>query len=602
MRPRGDGGGGRRAIAAALGLALGLAFTWTLGCGERSGPGPGARVAGEAEETGAGGAEDDPLGPREPLQLTSLGPTETVVIALRALPEALDPLGELDPWGQRVVDDLLFEGLVRRSPAGHPWAEPALADRCEVDDDLRGLRCHLPEGRSFHDGEPVTIDDVLYSLEGWLGGRAERRRLANGLDGLKAIAVDDGPSGDRDPGRWLRITFEERDPLILERIAAMKVVPKARHRGRAQAFAREPIGSGPMRLVSLDKEKMVLERRDDADPERTGARRIVLRALPDGAQALMLLRRGEVHMIGEVSPVHVPRELQKPGMAARFRAYLLSPPRYDLLLYNLREGPQSGPRLRAALAQAIPWATLEGEIYGRPGLRLAAPVDRSPPQPIDLVALADGQVEGIGLDPWLARADPAADAAAATAAAATLDALGWELERGVRRRSTGQLRLPLMWDGSSGLATELSGALRNAWRELGVQAPSVTAHWGYLTKPLGAGDFSLALVRYADVSESDLHGLFHSRGKANFSGVVDPALDAAIEAFRAARTPEQRRDAQEAMAGRLAELQPATVLHAPLEIMLASRRITGLTFVDDLPRLDRLGLGGEGSDAPLDPR
>ncbi|MCA9660574.1 MAG: hypothetical protein KC486_19690, partial [Myxococcales bacterium] len=328
---------------------------------------------------------------------------------------------------------------------------------------------------------------------------------------------------------------------------------------------------------------------------------IVLRALPDGAQALTLLRRGEVHLVAEMSPSHVPKELAKPGMAARFRAFLTTPPVFDLLLYNLREGPQSGPRLRGALAEAIPWSRLDSEVYPRPGRRPAAPVDRDPPRALDLVAIAAGDLEGQGLEPWIERPDPEADARGAAAAAATLDALGWESERGIRRRSTGQLRLPLMWDGSQGLAAELSGILRGSWRELGIQAPSVTAHWGYLTKPLGAGTFSLALVRYADASQSDHFNLFHSRGKANYSGVDDPALDAAIEAFREARTPDGRRDAHAALADRLAELRPVTVLYAPAGILLASRRITELTFIDDLPRLDRLGLGGEASDALLLP-
>lgn len=568
-----------------------------LACGE-TGPrrGVGADMA---ALSGSSGAVEDVGAERAPLQLTSVGPTETVVIALRELPEALDPLADLDPWGQRVVDDLLFEGLVRRWPEGYPWAEPALADRCAIEPGDRALRCHLAQGRTFHDDTPVTVEDVVYSLESWLGPRAAKLRRSHGLDGLENVEVFDGPSDELDAGRWIRISFDAADPLILERIAAMKIVPKSKRRGRKQAFSKEPIGSGPMRLAAVDAEKMVFERTDAVDPERTGARRIVLRALPDGAQALTLLRRGEVHLVAALSPDHVPKELGKPGMAARFNAFLRTPPIYDLLLYNLREGAQSGPRLRGALAESIPWARVDREVYGRPGLRPAAPVDLDPPTKLDLRAIAEGDLEGQGLEPWLRAADDEADVRGSASAAATLDALGWELDRGVRRRSTGQLRLPLMWDGTKGLASDLSGLLRGAWREIGVQVPSVTANWGYLIKPLSAGTFSLALARYADSSHSDLHTFFHSRGRGNITGVDDPALDAAIETLREARTPDLRREAQRTIADRLGELRPVTVLFAPVEILLSSRRITDLDFVDDLPRLDRLGLGGEASDALL---
>ncbi len=596
-RTRVGQGTGWRAARVAVEIVLGGLLA-VAGCGGPSAPVEASpEVAASGTTDAAASGTTDAL---EPVEWAASGPTETVVIALRGLPEGLDPLGELDPWGLRVVDDLLFEGLVRRSEEGHPWVVPALAERCDPLHGGREVLCHLVEGARFHDGAPVTVDDVLYSLTAWVGPRAANRRLAYGLGGLQSVEVVDGPAGARDPGRWIRLAFEAADPLVLERIAAMKVVPRARHRGRASAFAREPIGSGPMRLAQVDDDRWIFERRDDVPANRTGARRIVLRAVPDGAQALTLLRRGEVHLIAEVSPVHVPRELGKPGMAARFRGFLVSPPRYDLLVFNLRTGVQSGPRLRGALAQAIPWSRLAA-LYGRPSLRLTAPVDRHAPSPVDLAAITEGRVAGAGLDAWLATVEPSADDAGRMNAAATLDALGWTLERGLRRRSTGNLRLALTWDGSSGLASELVAILKGAWRDLGVQVPSVTATWGFLQRPLGAGEFDLALVRQADRSDADLYELFHSRGRLNYAGVDDDALDAAIEAFREARTPAERATAKEAMAGRIAEIQPVVVLHAPLAITLASARVTELVFVDDLPVLDRLGLGGEAEGALLDP-
>ena len=41
----------------------------------------------------------------------------TLVVAVRKLPDAFDPMDELEPWGRRLVDDALFEGLTRADPA-----------------------------------------------------------------------------------------------------------------------------------------------------------------------------------------------------------------------------------------------------------------------------------------------------------------------------------------------------------------------------------------------------------------------------------------------------------------------------------------------------
>ena len=539
-------------------------------------------------------------------------------IAMRHLPTSLDPLGDLDPWAQRVADDLVFEGLVRRQGDRHPFVEPALADRCfgVPEDAPKTIYCRLRPGAVFHDGEPVTLDDVVYSLSWWLDARRAAARQRLGLGGLRRAEVAESlprrfegtVDADAGVGRWVVIGFETPEPLALELIAEMKVVPRAKHRNRASAFGRNPIGSGPMRLTTLDPDRWVLERVEpseqsestpDAPPTRTtGVERIVLRAIPDGSEALTALRRGDVHLLAEVAPVHVPRELTKPGMAARFEAWLTSPPRYDLVLYNLRRGPQAGPRLREALDLAAPRIEV-ARLHAMPPQRwgdgpLRAPIDLHDPTPVDLTAL---HAAGIKASWGMAGLpDPLDDEPVERdrqEAAAMLDALGWALERGVRRRAGTALRLVLMWDGERGEGAKMAAAVRDAWRDIGVQVPYATASWGYVHGLMRKGEFDMGLVRLSERTDADLHPYFHSRGELNITGVADAELDAALDAFRSARDRAGRQDAKARIAERLAVLRPVTVLYAPTEVMLMSRRLTGVHFVDDLPVLDRLELGPE---------
>mgnify|MGYP002777944545 CR=1 FL=1 len=546
--------------------------------------------AGCGGEPGAPAAAEGPIaaGPTPTAISPAPAPDDTLIVAVRRLPTGLDPLSELDPWGQRVADDLLFEGLVRRRTDAAPWAESALAERCEPDPAARGFACRLREGAEFHDGSPVTREDVLYSAEQWLGPRGQALRQRYGLDGLRAAeAIDGPPGGPKDSsGRWVRLSFEQDDPLALEKLAAIKIVPRARHQAGG-SFAAQPIGSGPLRLLAQDDVQLTFER---VTPAPGLAKRIALRAIDDGAAALTALRRGEVHVLAEVAPVHVPKELAKPAMASRFVAYLVSPPRYDLALFNLREGVQAGPRMRQALDLATPRGELAQQVYGLRGLPAAVPVDLHAPAPIDLVALAEGRDAEAGLGPLAGPPDANADAAGRAAADAILTELGWIFERGVRRRQTATLRLPLTWDPSPGLATGVARALRAGWKQIGIQAPSVTASWGYVvTNLLRAGKFSVALVRLAGASDHDLAPWFHSKGAHNLTGLADGILDAALDAYRLAATRADRDAAKRAIADRLAALRPAIVLHAPVAVTLFSRAVTGIAFADDLPRLDRLG-------------
>ncbi|MBK7823934.1 ABC transporter substrate-binding protein [Nannocystis sp.] len=510
---------------------------------------------------------------------------DTVVIALRRLPVSLDPTDELDPWGQRVVDDLLFEGLTRRVD-GSPWGAPALAERCLVEHEGRSVACQLRPGARFHDDQPVTVADLLYSINLWIGPRGANLRQRYGLDAIKS--VEEGPPAGASGDGWVRISFAHADPLVLERLAALKIVPRARHPG--PRFAQQPIGSGPMRLLAQSETQMVFVR-SEAIPGR--AQRLELRAQIDGAASLTALRRGEIHLLPELAPTHVPRELGKPGMAARFVAFLLSPPRYDLVLYNLREGPQAGPRLRGALDQAVPHSEIAA-LHGEPGLAIVAPVDLDAPSPIDLVAIAEDRILEAGLGPFTPpnqAPDRETEAANRLAADLVLTELGWIDQRGQRRRGTTALRLPLSWDGSAGLATNTARALRAAWKQIGVAAPSVTAGWAYILSLLRVGKFSLALARLAGASDMDLSPWFHSRGAHNLTGIADSELDAALDAYRHANSRAERDAAKRAVAARLAALHPVSVLHAPVAVLLASRALTGLEFIDDLPRLDSLGLG-----------
>lgn len=576
---------------APLAAALLLVSLSAFGCGSNG------EAADEDGET-AVGALGVGLGDPEAADAADPALNEAIAIALPQLPRKFDPLDDLEPWAARVADDLVFEGLVRRAGDRYPWVEPAIADRCEVDREyaVASVVCHIPTGIRFHDGTELDLDDVIYSLEYWLDPRRVWEKQRRGLANLERIEIVDGPTGassaDRDPGRWVRIGFDKREPLALEALAAVKIVPRDAHRGKETRFSQQPIGTGPMAITSVGEDRIVLERFTDFhDPERrTASGKIVLRAINDGAEALTALRRGDVHLLPELAPVHLPVELGKPGMSGRFVAWVVSPPHYDLLLWNLRSGVQAGPALRVALHDALPLSAIARQVYGAPGLPVAAPIDMHTPTPIDLAALEDIKLGEPMRGGLLSLPSLDDDTQALIGASAALDALEWPLDRGLRQRAGGPLRISLTWDGQSGRPAELVGLIRAAWEAIGVSVPEATASWSYLLTLMRKGEFKAALVDLGGHSDEDLYHLFHSRGAINFMGVADEQLDRALEDYRGAPDRAARDAAKQRIGERLAQLRAVSVLYAPTHVMLTSRRLTGVEFVDDIPRLDRLSL------------
>jgi ABC-type transport system substrate-binding protein len=583
---------GDRTCARALAgyLAVVVVGPWAIACGsggEPDGPTRETEIGEFGVSGGLGSSEDDSADPAL---------SEAIAIALPQLPRKFDPLDDLEPWAARVADDLVFEGLVRRSGDRYPWVEPAIADRCEVDREyaVASVVCHIPSGIRFHDGRELEVEDVVYSLSYWLDPRRVWDKQRRGLANLERVEIVDGPTGskDRDPGRWVRIGFDKREPLALEALAEIKIVPRNAHRGKQTRFAQQPIGTGPMAMTSFGPDRIVLERfAEFRDPERSAAAgKIVLRAFSDGAEALTALRRGDIHLLPELAPVHAPVELGKPGMSGRFAAWLVSPPHYDLILWNLGSGVQAGPGLRSALHDALPLSAIVREVYGSPGLAVGAPVDSHEPTPIDLAALEDikqGEEVRGGLLPLPSLED---DGRALIGASAALDALEWPLDKGFRRRAGGPLRISLTWDGQTGRAAQIVARIRGAWEAIGVQTPEASASWNYLLVLLRKAEFKAALVRLGGHSDEDLYPLFHSRGAINFGGVADTELDRALDDYRGAPDRAARDAAKQRVAGRLAQLRVVSVLYAPTAVMLASRRLGGIEFVDDLPRLDRIAL------------
>jgi ABC-type transport system substrate-binding protein len=275
-------------------------------------------------------------------------------------------------------------------------------------------------------------------------------------------------------------------------------------------------------------------------------------------------------------------------MAARFVAYRRTPPVYDLVLYNVDTGVQAGPRLREALHSGVPRERAEREIYGFPGLHLEAPVDLEAPTPIDLAALVDARAGELGRAGLPAPLPATTDPAGIASAVAELERLGWPLERGSRRRAGGQLRVTIMWDPAPGRATALFELLREGWRALGIVVTQATASWSYLSTLMRAGQFDVALVRLAEPSDADLFDHFHSRGETNMAKVRDAVLDQALEDYRSADDRTGRDAAKVRIAERLTALRVSTILHAPVEIMLIDKRVSGVHFLDDLPLLDSL--------------
>ena len=62
----------------------------------------------------------------------------------------------------------IFDPLIYMNPDGSEEPEPRIAESWEISDDGMDYTFHIREGIKFHDGTPLTAEDVAFSLESYL--------------------------------------------------------------------------------------------------------------------------------------------------------------------------------------------------------------------------------------------------------------------------------------------------------------------------------------------------------------------------------------------------------------------------------------------------
>src|SRR4030042_7010542 len=114
-------------------------------------------------------------------------PGGPLTIALSAEPPGLDPTTNPAATIKRVVTYHLFDSLLKVNRKG--GVVLALAKGYEVSKDGKQYTFHLPGGVKFHDGKPLTAEDVKYSFERLLDPKtaAPNRKYYEGIESIEAV-------------------------------------------------------------------------------------------------------------------------------------------------------------------------------------------------------------------------------------------------------------------------------------------------------------------------------------------------------------------------------------------------------------------------------
>jgi peptide/nickel transport system substrate-binding protein len=215
----------------------------------------------------------------------------------------------------------IHDALVKPMPAG--IYTPSLAERVSVSQDglIHGFT--IRRGAKFHNGDPVTAEDVKFSFERYRGAAA--RLLHERVRSVQVVAPNHVRFFLREPWPDFMLFYGTTAS------GAAWIVPKKYvETVGEEGFRKAPIGAGPYRVVRFTPGvELVLEAFEGYWRKTPSVKRLVMRSITDEATRAAALRKGEVDI-----------------------AYLLTGPIADEIKRT------AGLRLVAPLLDAVFWLDL----------------------------------------------------------------------------------------------------------------------------------------------------------------------------------------------------------------------------------------------------
>ena len=180
----------------------------------------------------------------------------------------------------------LHDALVKPVPKGQ--TTPSLAESWTASPDWKTYDFVLRNGVKFHNGDPVTAEDVKFSFERYRGGAAKLLK-----DRVKDVQVVDA--------RHVRFVMKDSWPDFMTfygttASGAGWIVPKKYvEKVGDDGFTKAPVGAGPYRFVSLTPGvELVLEAFDGYWRKAPSVKRVVFKSVPDETTRAAALRFPEI--------------------------------------------------------------------------------------------------------------------------------------------------------------------------------------------------------------------------------------------------------------------------------------------------------------------
>lgn len=226
--------------------------------------------------------------------------------------------------------------------------QPYLAKSWEVAPDGLSITLHLVTDAVFHDGKPVTSEDVAFSVMAIKANHPFQTMLA-------AVQKVDTP----DPyTAVIRLSHPQPSLLLAMSPPLMPILPKHVYGDgqdlRTHPANLKPVGSGPFKLTEYKQgDYIILEKFDKFFiPGRPKLNKIVYKIVSDPNAAIIGLERGDINILPFVSGIRDIERLEKAANIFITDKGFAGIGPLNWLAFNTKKKPLDDARVRQAIAYA----------------------------------------------------------------------------------------------------------------------------------------------------------------------------------------------------------------------------------------------------------
>ncbi|MBI2886678.1 MAG: peptide ABC transporter substrate-binding protein [Chloroflexi bacterium] len=471
-------------------------------------------------------------------------------------PMALNPLLASFNDPDRDLTTLLFTGLTRLGPDGA--VQPDLAEEWKLSDDGRTYTFRLRKNARWHDGHPVSPEDVVYTF------RLVQEKDLQASPDIAALwrKVRVEKAGD-DAVRF--ILEQPYSPLLA--YAAVGILPEHRLKDvkpkdiSTADFNASPVGTGPFHLKEAALDQVTLEANPDFYGGRPYLERIQFKFLRDDQALAAALATKKVDG-GLLRPSVGPDALDRVRTNKELTLRTAARASYSILFLNNRGPVFQSKGVRQALAYALDQQRLVRDVASGLGAVAYSPI----------------APESWAYNPAIRKYeyDP-------TRAAQLLEENGWKPgATGIREKNGQPLRFTLLTNDDKtriAIGEELVRSLRRVGVQAEIQASGAT---GLIQNFLLPRKYDAILYGIDPGADPDPYALWHSSQAAdeglNISAFAQPDVDRLLERARTSANPEERRQLYQQFQSAFAEEVPSILLYHPVYTYAVDRRLRGISL------------------------